>query len=382
MPFRAGAISYRRFAITGDAPNILDSKFYDALRENALGELEPTQARRDTCRLDGRPPPLRHARSTSSAIGFGGGAAARLPAFGLGARSARDQEGVHRDGGGRARVAAVEGRGGGDLSPRSAKKEAREDALRRIEEEIADGRYRRPEARADLVGLREVRRCTRPISADAEVQALRRLCDRLARRTRSRRDRAGTLALDMLAQKGRSAATTTICARRRLERAAAEIELAREDGPPCLGRSAQNFRGPRSEPQDFLGNLFALLAVAGTATCTKGIVHDRGWRGRDSRSTRRSTSSARGDLSGGSSLRGDAPTRTRRDGARGATWQVAAQDRAHACRSFGRVWECALQGDRFEVSGLKLPKPEEKPQSLRAADRGASRQFRHLRRRR
>ena len=34
---------------------------------------------------------------------------------------------------------------------------------------------------------------------------------------------------------------------------------------------------------------------------------------------------------------------------------------------FDRVWECTLQGDRFEVSGLKLPKPEDKPQSLRAA---------------
>jgi hypothetical protein len=71
-------------------------------------------------------------------------------------------------------------------------------------------------------------------------------------------------------------------------------------------------------------------------------------------------------LSGRTSLRGDAPTR-KAETARAVQLGKWPRKIGLTVSQFGRVWECALQGDRFEVSGLKLPKPEDKPQSLRAA---------------
>ena len=140
MPFRSGAISYRRFAITGDAPNLLDSKFYDALRENALGELEPIKPGETHVGWTAG----RHLFDRSfdyERVGFGSGAllgyrvdSVRIPpeikkAYIAMAEDARLQP--SKD-------------GGGAYLPRSAKKEARDDAMRRIEEEINEGRYRRP----------------------------------------------------------------------------------------------------------------------------------------------------------------------------------------------------------------------------------------------
>ena len=71
-------------------------------------------------------------------------------------------------------------------------------------------------------------------------------------------------------------------------------------------------------------------------------------------------------FTGRTSLRGDAPTR-RAETARAVQLGKWPRKIGLTLSSFGRVWECTLQGDRFEVSGLKLPKPEDKPQSLRAA---------------
>ena len=70
-------------------------------------------------------------------------------------------------------------------------------------------------------------------------------------------------------------------------------------------------------------------------------------------------------LSGRTSLRGDAPTR-RAETARAVQLGKWPRKIGLTVSQYGRVWECTLQGDRFEVSGLKLPKPEDKPQSFRA----------------
>ena len=127
MPFRSGAISYRRFAVTGAAPNMLESKVYGLLREHALGELEPIK------------PGEIHVGWTAGRhlfdslfdferIGFGGGLL-----LGLRSDTVRIPPEIKK-----AYIAMAEDArlvpakdGGGAYLPRSAKKEAREEALRR-----------------------------------------------------------------------------------------------------------------------------------------------------------------------------------------------------------------------------------------------------------
>ncbi len=356
MPFRSGAISYRRFAVAGEAPNLLQPEFYDALREHALGELEPIKPGETHVGWTAG----RHLFDRSfdyERIGFGSGAL-----LGLRVDSVRIPPEIKK-----AYVAmAEESRlepskdGAGSYLSRSAKKEAREDALRRIDEEIAEGRYRRPKhtpifwdfAASTVYGS---------ISADTEVQALRRLfIDSLDLAVAPRT--AGTTALDMLAAKGRTADYDDLRAEP-LSSAPPEIELAREDGSRA---SAERPELPwtAQEPQDFLGNLFlfwlwwqcdAREGLVETASGEVALVIDRvldlecAW-----------------GLSGRTSLRGDAPTR-RAETARAVQLGKWPRKIGLTLSSFGRTWECTLQGDRFEVSGLKLPKPEEKPQSLRLA---------------
>ncbi len=356
MPFRAGAISYRRFAITGDAPNLLDSKFYDALRENALGELEPIKPGETHVGWTAG----RHLFDRSfdyERVGFGSGAL-----LGYRVDSVRIPPEIKK-----AYIAMAEDTrlqpskdGGGAYLPRSAKKEARDDAMRRIEEEITEGRYRRPKHTPIYWDFSKSTLYAQ-VSADTEVQALRRLFVDTFEHTVAPRT-AGTIALDILAAKGRSADYDDLRAEP-LSSAPPEIELAREDGSRASADRPE-FPWTANEPQDFLGNLFLFWlwwqcdvheGLVTTADGDIAIVIDKAL----------DLECAWG-LSGRTSLRGDAPTR-RAETARAVQLGKWPRKIGLTLSSFGRVWECSLQGDRFEVSGLKLPKPEDKPQSLRAA---------------
>ena len=299
MPFRSGAISYRRFAVTGDAPNMLESKVYGLLREHALGELEPIKPGEIHVGWTAG----RHLFDTLfdfERIGFGGGLL-----LGFRSDTVRIPPEIKK-----AYVAMAEDArlvpskdGGGAYLPRSAKKEAREDALRRLDDEIAEGRYRRPKhapiwwdfAKSTMFAA---------ISADPEIQALRRLSIDSLGITIAPRS-SGSIALDILAQKGRTNDYDDLRAEA-LSSAPPEIEIAREDGRRS---SADRPELPwnANEPQDFLGNLFLLWlwwhcdeheGLVTTAEGEVAITIDKvldlecAW-----------------GLSGRTSLRGDAPTR-------------------------------------------------------------------------
>jgi hypothetical protein len=355
MPFRSGAISYRRFAVTGEAPNMLESKVYRLLREHALGELEPIKPGEIHVGWTAG----RHLFDTLfdfERIGFGGGLL-----LGLRSDTVRVPPEIKK-----AYIAMAEDArlvpskdGGGAFLPRSAKKEAREEALRRIEEEIGEGRYRRPKhapiwwdfAKSTMFAA---------ISADPEVQALRRLSIDSLGITIAPRS-SGTVALDILAAKGRTADYDDLRPDA-LSSAPPEIELAREDGRRS---SADRPELPwnANEPQDFLGNLF-LLWLWWHCDTREGLVETPEGEVSILIDKVLDLECAWG-LSGRTSLRGDAPTR-KAETARAVQLGKWPRKIGLTVSQFGRVWECTLQGDRFEVSGLKLPKPEDKPQSFRA----------------
>lgn len=356
MPFRSGSITYRRFAVTGANPDVLDPKFFEALRESALGELEPIK------------PGEMHVGFTAGRhlfdrafdyerVGFGSGVmlgyrvdTVRVPpeikkAYIAMSEDARTQP--SKD-------------GAGAFLPRTAKKEARDDAMRRIEDEIGEGRYRRPK-HAPIWWDFSKSTLYAALSNDVEIQALNRLMlDTLGVKIEPRS--AGRVALDLIAAKGRTDDYDDLRAQP-LSSAPPEIEIAREDGSRA---SADRPELPwtANEPQDFLGNLFLFWlwwhcdtreGLVDTADGEVAIVIDKtldlecAW-----------------GLSGRTSLRGDAPTR-RAETARAVQLGKWPRKIGLTVSQFDRVWECTLQGDRFEVSGLKLPKPEDKPQSLRAA---------------
>ena len=356
MPFRSGSITYRRFAVTGANPDVLDPKFFEALRESALGELEPIK------------PGEMHVGFTAGRhlfdrafdyerVGFGSGVmlgyrvdTVRVPpeikkAYIAMSEDARTQP--SKD-------------GAGAFLPRTAKKEARDDAMRRIEDEIGEGRYRRPK-HAPIWWDFSKSTLYAALSNDVEIQALNRLMlDTLGVKIEPRS--AGRVALDLIAAKGRTDDYDDLRAQP-LSSAPPEIEIAREDGSrPSADRPELPWTS--NEPQDFLGNLFLFWlwwhcdtreGLVDTADGEVAIVIDKtldlecAW-----------------GLSGRTSLRGDAPTR-RAETARAVQLGKWPRKIGLTVSQFDRVWECTLQGDRFEVSGLKLPKPEDKPQSLRAA---------------
>ncbi len=354
MPFRSGSISYRRFAITGDIPNLMQGQVFDALREHALGELEPMKPGETHVGWTAG----RHLFDRSfdyERVGFGSGML-----YGFRADSVSVPPEIKR-----AYIAMAEDArmqtskdGGAAYLPKDAKKEARDDALGRIETEISEGRYRRPKhmpvwwdfSKATLYGA---------ISADAHVLALRRLMVDSLGVTIALRS-AGTLAHDVLAAKGRSSDYDDLRAEA-LSSAPPEIDGLREDGTKA---SADRPELPwtAAEPQDFLGNLFLFWlwwqcdrneGMVETSEGEVSLVIDKvldlecAW-----------------GLSGRTSLRGDMPTR-RAETARAVQSGKWPRKIGLTLSQFDRVWECTLQGDRFEVSGLKLPKPEDKPQSWR-----------------
>jgi len=356
MPFRSGAISYRRFAVTGERPDMLDAKLFESLRGSALGELEPIKPGDTQVGFTAG----RHLFDRAfdyERIGFGSGLLLgyRIDTVRVPPEIKRAYVAMAED----ARVQPSKDGIGGFL-PRTAKKEAREEAMRRIEEEIGDGRYRRPKhtplwwdfSKSTLYG---------PVTSDIEVQALRHLMmDTLEVKIEPRT--AGRIALDHLVAKGRASDYDDLRPQP-LSSAPPEIELVREDG----GRASADrpeLPWTANEPQDFLGNLF-LLWLWWHCDTREGLVDTDDGEIAVVIDKTLDLECAWG-LSGRTSLRGDGPTR-RAEAARAVQLGKWPRKVGLTVSQFGRVWECTLQGDRFEVSGLKLPKPEDKPQSLRAA---------------
>ena len=121
------------------------------------------------------------------------------------------------------------------------------------------------------------------------------------------------------------------------------------------------------DPLDFFGNVFLLwlwwkcdcaeglveVGALGSETCEVALVAERhvdldcAW-----------------GVTGAVSLRGDAPTKSP-EAARALLSGKMPRRIGLTVAANGQVWRCTLQGDRFSVSGLALPKPIEPPESLR-----------------
>jgi hypothetical protein len=356
MPFRSGSISYRRFAVTGAVPNLQDEALVRSLRESVLGDLEPMKPGEIHVGFTGG----RHLFDRSFAyehIAFGSGMhlGARIDTV----RVPPDIKKAYISMAEEARLQPSKD-GLGAALPRGARAEAREDAMRRIEDEIGEGRYRRSKhlpiywdfSNSTLYGA---------IKNDAEIASLRTLfLDELSAKIEPRS--AGRLALDLIAAKGRTSDYDDLRAQP-LSSPPAEIELVGEDGAR-KSPDRPDIPWASQEPQDFLGNLFLFWlwwhcetreGLVETPEGEISVVIDKvlelecAW-----------------GLSGRTSVRGDAPTR-KAEAARAVQLGKWPRKVGLMLSMNGRVWECTLQGDRFEVSGLKLPKPDEKPQSLRLA---------------
>ncbi|MEY3026636.1 MAG: hypothetical protein RLZZ238_1533 [Planctomycetota bacterium] len=356
MPFRSGSISYRRFAVTGAVPNLQDEALVRSLRESVLGDLEPMKPGEIHVGFTGG----RHLFDRSFAyehIAFGSGMhlGARIDTV----RVPPDIKKAYISMAEEARLQPSKD-GLGAALPRGARAEAREDAMRRIEDEIGEGRYRRSKhlpiywdfSNSTLYGA---------IKNDAEIASLRTLfLEQLSAKIEPRS--AGRLALDLIAAKGRTSDYDDLRAQP-LSSPPAEIELVGEDGAR-KSPDRPDIPWASQEPQDFLGNLFLFWlwwhcetreGLVETPEGEISVVIDKvlelecAW-----------------GLSGRTSVRGDAPTR-KAEAARAVQLGKWPRKVGLMLSMHGRVWECTLQGDRFEVSGLKLPKPDEKPQSLRLA---------------
>ena len=171
------------------------------------------------------------------------------------------------------------------------------------------------------------------------------------------------MALDFLSARGRSGDYDDLRPEA-LSSPPPEIELARDDGAPSLSADRPSPPWTAHEPQDFLGNVF-LFWLWWHCEAREGLVEAPDGEIAIAIDRILDLECAWG-LSGRTSIRGDGPTR-RAETARAVQLGKWPRKIGLMVSRHGRVWECALQGDRFEVSGLRLPKPEEKPQSFRAA---------------
>jgi len=355
MPFRSGSITYRRFAVTGANPDVLDPKFFEALRESALGELEPIK------------PGEMHVGFTAGRhlfdrafdyerVGFGSGVmlgyrvdTVRVPpeikkAYIAMSEDARTQP--SKD-------------GAGAFLPRTAKKEARDDAMRRIEDEIGEGRYRRPK-HAPIWWDFSKSTLYAALSNDVEIQALNRLMlDTLGVKIEPRS--AGRVALDLIAAKGRTDDYDDLRAQP-LSSAPPEIEIAREDGSRA---SADRPELPwtSNEPQDFLGNLF-LLWLWWRSSEHRGEIETAGETVHVMIDRVLDMTCAWG-VGGSQNLRGDGPAASAeaRKALQAGKWPRRC---GLVVVASGQQWMLTLQGESLSVSGLVIPQPEEPDEHERA----------------
>ncbi len=121
------------------------------------------------------------------------------------------------------------------------------------------------------------------------------------------------------------------------------------------------------DPADYLGNVF-LLWLWWKCDSAEGIV-EVGVRTRQPSEValvaeRQVDLECAWGVTGGVNLRGDAPTRSP-EAARALQSGKMPRRLGLTIAAEGQVWRCTLQGDRFVVSGLALPKPIEPPASTR-----------------
>ena len=340
MPFLNGTVTYARFAVTGDAPTRIDQSVIDAFAANPA---RPTPV--------GVPPGpeagwtaghhILDENFSLERMAFEGWihAGMRLDVVRVPPEVRRAYVAIAEQ----ARSAAMEEGSPGWL-PRTARREARAEAQRQWEEEVGQGRYRSSKLVPFLWNPAK-RVVLTPATSDAVLAPMRDLFTatfggRLEPRS------SGSLGLDLLATRGLLTSFED-AQPDNLGRAPAGGEEGRPEVPWATG-------GP--EPKDFLGNVF-LLWLWWRFENGEGLIDQPNRRSIAITIDRSIESECAWGMTGRQTLAGDAPT----------SWPESRVAIANGKwpRRIGLLisdgaydWACTLQGDRFTVSGLRLPRPE------------------------
>ena len=359
MPFIKGSVTYARFRLGGDAPARIDETVLAAL---SAGVLSPTigvpvevetgwtagehildqSFTHERCVFD----TCLHAAMRMDSV--------RVPSEIRAAYLAQETTAMRR--------AMQDGADDGPARPlgRNARREAKEAAERRWLEEVADGRYRSSKL---VPMLWDLSRGTilAPATSDKVADALRDLLQTTFG-ARLQGVSSGNLALDLLASRGETAkfddAMPEALGSAPTPRTA-ELAAMVGDRPEVPWAQA----GP--EPKDFLGNLFLLWLWMHTDR-REGMIDLPDGRGISFAIDRMIDMECAWGVTGRQSLRGDAPSRSIE--ATKALQQGKWPRKLGLLLSDGEFeWSFDLQGDLFRVSGLKIPRPEERPGSEREA---------------
>ncbi len=369
MSFRSGSISCVRCAVaSGPAPQSLDDALFEALQANRI---RPESAGQGTDTASGWIAG-RHLLDLwfgYEANAFGGCLlasmrtdTAKVPAGLLRAYRALaldEAAGI----GGRSRAAANAG-GAGAGEPRRVTRadrlDAKDRADRRGQEELSQGLWRRIAERPVLWDL-ALGTIWSPVGSDAAFEQLNTLVDATFG-CRIERQTAGRLAASILGARGRSRDFDDLLPSAFVP--PPQAVATDEDGAPRTIGANPDVPWATIHPADWLGNEF-LLWLWWASERQEGMVDTED--GEVAFVLERSLDlSCAWGVSGESTVRGDAPTRTP-EAARALLSGKWPRKVGMTLSAQGRAYRFALQADRMECAGLALPKPEEPPSSERVA---------------
>ena len=369
MSFRSGSISCVRCAVaSGPAPQSLDDALFEALQANRI---RPESAGQGTDTASGWIAG-RHLLDLwfgYEANAFGGCLlasmrtdTAKVPAGLLRAYRALaldEAAGI----GGRSRAAANAG-GAGAGEPRRVTRadrlDAKDRADRRGQEELSQGLWRRIAERPVLWDL-ALGTIWSPVGSDAAFEQLNTLVDATFG-CRIERQTAGRLAASILGARGRSRDFDDLLPSAFVP--PPQAVATDEDGAPRTIGANPDVPWATIHPADWLGNEF-LLWLWWASERQEGMVDTED--GEVAFVLERSLDlSCAWGVSGESTVRGDAPTRTP-EAARALLSGKWPRKVGMTLSAQGRAYRFALQADRMECAGIALPKPEEPPSSERVA---------------
>lgn len=344
MPFRQGAISYSRFAVQGELPSNPDDEVFAQLRAHMV----KPRALSDEGTASGWCTGLHvfDAEFSWEECGFPGQllCAMRVDTAKVPAEIRRAYVAMAC-----AARAPKEGGEAGFLSG-AARKDARDEADRRCSEEVREGKYRRVAMVPVLFDLAS-RSVLAPVSGDTAFAELSGLVEASFGARLSRRS-AGAVAADLLGARGQVSDLEDALPDSFTPPPAEALARADEDRPArAAGRPDVPWAMAGGDRADFLGNVFLLWlwwhaeareGVVETPDTTVAIVIDKTldlecpW-----------------GVTGKSGLRGTLPTRTQ-EAAKALQTGKWPRKLGLLLAVHGLEFECTLQGDRFQVTGLKL----------------------------
>lgn len=245
---------------------------------------------------------------------------------------------------------------------RADRMEAKERAEQRAMHEIGEGRWRKIVERPVLFDL-ESRVVLAAVDADAAFNQLKVVFAETFD-CHIERQAAGRRAV-MVAETLRCARELRDAQLDAFVSPPATIATDEDGAPRRIGEHPEP-AWAAGDPMDYFGNVF-LLWLWWKCDCAEGLV-EVGESGGGSEvalvAERHVDLDCAWGVTGGVSLRGDAPTRTP-EAARALASGKMPRRIGLTVAAEGEVWRCTLQGDRFSVSGLALPKPVEPPRSIR-----------------